>query len=177
MTDLGTTSSFGELIEPATVKIERRLPGPIERVWAYLTESDLRRQWLASGEMDARVGGSVEFVWRNDELTDPPGPRPAGFAAQHSMVCEVTECDPPHRLAITWGSTGGVRFELKPLGHDVLLTLIHRRVLDRGILLRVSAGWHGHLDILASRLTGTTPKPFWDNFTRLNAEYDRRLPA
>ena len=28
------------LIEPGTVKLERLLPGPVERVWAYLTESD-----------------------------------------------------------------------------------------------------------------------------------------
>jgi uncharacterized protein YndB with AHSA1/START domain len=177
MTDTTTLGDFGELIEPATLKIERRLPGPIERVWAYLTESDLRRQWLASGDMDTQVGGSVELVWRNDELTDPPGARPTGFAAQHSMVCQVTECDPPHRLAISWGSTGGVSFELKPVGTEVLLTLVHRRVPDRGILLRVSAGWHGHLDILAARLSGSTPEPFWEKFVRLNAEYDRRLPA
>jgi len=43
----------------------------------------------------------------------------------------------------------------------VLLTLIHRRVTDRAILLRVSAGWHTHLDILVARLSGTQPLPFW----------------
>ena len=30
------------LIEPGTVKMERLLPGPVERVWAYLTESKKR---------------------------------------------------------------------------------------------------------------------------------------
>ena len=51
MTANALLDPYGRLIEPATLKIERLLPGPIERVWAYLTESDLRRQWLASGEM------------------------------------------------------------------------------------------------------------------------------
>jgi uncharacterized protein YndB with AHSA1/START domain len=37
------TTAYGELIEPTTLKLQRRLPGPIERVWAYVTESDLRR--------------------------------------------------------------------------------------------------------------------------------------
>jgi hypothetical protein len=37
-------SIYGVLTEPATRAIERLLPGPIERIWAYLTESDLRRQ-------------------------------------------------------------------------------------------------------------------------------------
>ena len=41
---------------PDTLTIARLLPGPIERVWAYLTESDLRRKWLAAGEMDLTLG-------------------------------------------------------------------------------------------------------------------------
>jgi uncharacterized protein YndB with AHSA1/START domain len=49
MTELASLDTYGALIEPTTVKIQRLLPGPIERVWAYLTESDLRRQWLAAG--------------------------------------------------------------------------------------------------------------------------------
>ena len=40
---------YGTLIEPTTLKIQRMLPGPIERVWAYLTDSELRRKWLAAG--------------------------------------------------------------------------------------------------------------------------------
>ena len=79
MTELATLDAYGALIEPATVKIQRLLPGPIERVWAYLTESELRRQWLAAGQMEMKVGAPVEFVWRNDELTNPPGQRPPGF--------------------------------------------------------------------------------------------------
>jgi uncharacterized protein YndB with AHSA1/START domain len=44
------------------LRIQRLLPGPIERVWAYLTESDLRRQWLASGTMQLQPGASFELV-------------------------------------------------------------------------------------------------------------------
>ena len=71
MTMLETPDAYGALIEPATVKIARLLPGPIERVWAYLTESDLRRRWLASGVMELKVGAPFELVWRNGDLTDP----------------------------------------------------------------------------------------------------------
>ena len=49
MTDLATVDPYGVLTEPATLTIQRFLPGPVERVWAYLTESDLRRKWLAAG--------------------------------------------------------------------------------------------------------------------------------
>ena len=56
------SEAYGEMVEPATLKIERTLPGPIERVWAYLTESDKRRKWLASGNMDLREDGDFELV-------------------------------------------------------------------------------------------------------------------
>lgn len=169
--------AYGELIEPTTLRIQRHLPGPIERIWAYLTDSDLRRQWLASGAMELQAGAPFEFVWRNDELTDPPGARPEGFGAEHRMECRIVECDPPRRLAITWGQSGGVTFELEPAGDRVLLTLTHRRLPDRATLLNVSAGWHAHFDILVARLANARPEPFWDHWRGLKADYDRRLPA
>ncbi len=177
MTDAVTRDAYGVLTEPTTLTIQRRLPGPIERVWAYLTESDLRRQWLAAGEMEMKVGAPVELVWRNDELSNPPGQRPPGFPEEHRMQCHITELDPPRKLAITWGSTGGVSFELEPRGKDVLLTVIHRRVTDRTTLLNVSGGWHMHLDVLVARLAGKEPPPFWDGWSRLKQEYERRMPG
>jgi uncharacterized protein YndB with AHSA1/START domain len=48
------------LLASDTVRFERTLPGPIERVRAFLTVSDKRAQWLAAGEMELRIGGSVE---------------------------------------------------------------------------------------------------------------------
>jgi uncharacterized protein YndB with AHSA1/START domain len=178
MTELAALDAYGALIEPATLKIQRLLPGPIERVWAYLTESELRRTWLAAGPMEMKVGAPFEFVWRNNELTEPPGQRPAGFADEHRMQSRITELDPPHKLAIAWGSASGeVSFELEPKDDEVLLTLIHRRAPDRANLLSVSAGWHAHLDILVARASGREPAPFWDAWSRLHKEYDRRLPA
>jgi uncharacterized protein YndB with AHSA1/START domain len=90
MTDLKTDDGYGVLTEPATLTIQRFLPGPIERVWAYLTEGDLRRQWLAAGEMEMKVGAPFEFVWHNDELTDPPGQRAPGFSDEHRMESRIT---------------------------------------------------------------------------------------
>jgi uncharacterized protein YndB with AHSA1/START domain len=177
MTDLATLDAYGVLTEPATLTIRRLLPGPAERIWAYLTQSDLRRQWLAAGEMELTVGAPFEFVWRNDELTSPSGRRPAGAAEEHRMQMRITELDPPRKLGITWGSTGGVSFTLEPQGQEVLLTVTHHRVPDRSTLLNVSAGWHMHLDILAAVVRGETPEPFWDGVGRLKQDYERRLPA
>jgi uncharacterized protein YndB with AHSA1/START domain len=177
MTKPATLDSYGVLTEPATVRIQRLLPGPIERVWAYLTESELRRKWLAAGEMRMEVGAPFELVWRNGELTHPPGKRPPGFGDEHRMQSRIIELDPPRKLAIAWQGSGGVSFELEPRGNEVLLTVIHRHLPDRSTLLMVSAGWHMHLDVLVARATRKEPAPFWDGWSRLEKEYDRRLPA
>ncbi len=177
MSELATLDAYGVLTEPATLKIERLLPGPIERIWAYLTESELRRQWLAAGKMEMKIGAPVELVWRNDELTSPPGQRPPGFPDEQRMPSRITELDPPRKLAIAWGGGGEVSFALDPQGSEVLLTVIHRRLPDRATMLMIGAGWHMHLDILAARATGREPEPFWDGWSRLRTEYDLRLPA
>src|SRR5689334_18757933 len=109
-----TPSAYGALTGPAELTIQRLLPGPIERVWAYLTDSDLRKQWLASGDMQMSVGAPFEFVWRNDELSNPPAKRPEGFSAEHRMQSEIVEVDPPRKITFTWAPRGEVTFELKP---------------------------------------------------------------
>ena len=177
MNKSATRDAFGTLIEPTTVKIQRLLPGPIERIWAYLVESDKRRKWLAAGQMELKVGAPFELVWRNGELTNPPGKRPDGFGEEHRMASRITELDPPRKIAFTWDSSGDVSIELEKQGGDVLLTLIHRRLPNRNYMLRVSAGWHAHLGVLVARVRGEEPEPFWDGWKRLTEEYDQRLPA
>ena len=177
MTVTHATDTYGTLIEPATLNIQRLLPGPIERVWAYLTENNLRRTWLAAGQMETKIGAAFELVWRNDELTNPPGQRPAGFGEEHRMQSRIVEVNPPRKLVFTWGESAEVAIELQPKGDKVLLNLIHRRVTERAMLLNVSAGWHTHLDILCARLGGIEPLPLWDQWSRLRAEYEHRLPS
>jgi uncharacterized protein YndB with AHSA1/START domain len=177
MNDIPTIDAFGTLSEPATLTIRRLLPGPIERVWAYLTESDLRRKWLASGDMEMKAGAPFTLTWRNEELSDPPGKRPDGFSAEHSMECRITELDPPRKISFTWSNSGDVTFALSPKGDKVLLTVTHRRLPNRNTMLMVGAGWHQHLDTLVARVNGEAPQPFWDGWRRLKEEYDRRLPA
>jgi uncharacterized protein YndB with AHSA1/START domain len=177
MTDVASLDDHGVLIEPATLRIQRLLPGPIERVWAWLTESDLRRRWLAAGDMEMKTGAPFELVWRNDELTDPPGRKPEGFGSEHRMQSHIVALDPPHELTFVWNGSGDVTFALEPQGNEVLLTVTHRRLPDRDTILKVSAGWHMHLDILTARARGQEPAPFWDGWLRLKEDYDRRLPA
>lgn len=177
-------NEYGVVTEPRTVRFERLLPGPIERVWSYLTDSAKRGTWLAAGEMDLRVGGRVEHVFRNSELTEhdeAPPPKYAKEAAEMRMEGRITACEPPRLLAYTWGESAAedseVTFELAPQAEKVLLVLTHRRLAGRDELLSVAGGWHAHLGILADRLADRTPSGFWATHTRLEAEYARRIPA
>src|SRR5436190_19575942 len=162
------TDVYGTLIEPTTLKIQRLLPGPVERIWAYLTDSELRRKWLAAGAMDMKVGAPFELTWRNAELSDTPGARPDGFPEQHSMQSRITELEPMRKLSIAWNNSGDVTFELEPKGSGVLLTVIHRRLPDRSTMLKVSAGWHMHLDVLVARASDKDPPPLRDGWARLH---------
>ncbi|WP_269931540.1 SRPBCC family protein [Aminobacter sp. HY435] len=176
---------YGVVTESGTLRIERLLPGPIERLWRYLTDADKRATWLAGGPMELRAGGKVENIFRNSALTrndDPPPPHMAAFA-EHKVVGEITACEPPHLLAYSWGGraeageSSEVRFELESRDDKVLLTVTHRRLTGHGAMLNVAAGWHAHLGILADRLAGREPEGFWKAHTRLVADYAARIAA
>ena len=177
-------SEYGVVTEAGTVRFERVLPGPIERVWPYLTESKERGKWLASGEMDLRVGGRVELKFRHADLSPHAEPTPDKYKKYEegaSVYGRITRCDPPRLLSYTWDEDSGddseVTFELTPRDEDVLLVLTHRRIADRATMVSVASGWHTHLGILEDNLNGSEPRPFWSTQAQLEAEYERRLPA
>jgi uncharacterized protein YndB with AHSA1/START domain len=172
------------LVEPGTLRFERILPGPIERVWAYLTESDKRAQWLAAGEMEPRVGGTVELKFYHSSLSRNTAPPPEQYKNQQEgqgTSHTVTRFEPPRLLGLTWGSgkdgPSEVTFELTPQGDKVRLVLTHRRLRDRKAMLAVGPGWHSHLAVLVDRLEGREPAAFWAVFIQARSEYEKRLPA
>ncbi|HWK15353.1 MAG TPA: SRPBCC domain-containing protein [Rhizobiaceae bacterium] len=169
----------GTITEPGTVRIERLLPGSAERLWSYLTESDKRRQWLAAGEMELKLGGAVAHLFRHHELSTEPTPeRYRDMAASPVMTGTVTECDPPRMLAYTWPGDNGaseVTFELFPEGGNVLLVITHRRLPDEETMVSVAAGWDAHLGILIDRLNGAVPRRFWSEHERLAAAYREKF--
>ena len=170
------TEPRSTLIPPATVRLERLLPGPVERVWAYLTESTKRATWLAAGEFDLRVGGSIELHFDNDKLPNDAGHGDKG--GRHTFTGKITRCEPLRALGHTWiwdGKLSEVLYELTPKGKDVLLTIHHKLPDDRGIKVSVSGGWVVHTGILADHLNGVKPRPFWSTHDRLVKEYETAM--
>jgi uncharacterized protein YndB with AHSA1/START domain len=162
------------LIKPSTIRFERLLPGPIERVWAYLTESKKRATWLAAGEFDLRVGGKIELIFDNDSLSEdtPKGGGTRRFEGR------VTRLEPLRALGHTWdwdGKASEVLYELTPKGKDVLLTIHHRLPEDGGMITGVGAGWQVHTGILSDQLNGVKPRPFWSTHDRLMKEFEATM--
>lgn len=154
---------------------ERLLPGPIDRVFAFLTEPDKRGLWLCFGEVDPQLGGTVRMVFHNDRLAPSDQPIPERYKPYDGAAFEgqVTAFEPPRRFAHTWDGTQ-VEFVLEPLEDGrVRLTLTQTGLegADRDARIGTLAGWHTHFDILASRLSETEPESFWTAHARHEARY------
>ena len=168
----------GEVTEPGTFRIERLLPGPIERVWSYLTEPEKRRRWFGAGPMELRAGGRVQLQFKFSQLSAEK--TPPNKADECEVRGRVTRCDPPRLLSYTWGNepnASEVTFELTPRGKDVLLVITHRRLGDRGTMVSVASGWHTHLGLLADLLNGGEPRPFWTTKIRVEEQYLKRFES
>jgi uncharacterized protein YndB with AHSA1/START domain len=178
-------TGYPEVLSPTEIRFERLLPGPIENVWSYLTDSKKRGEWLASGPMELRVGGKVSLRFKHAELSSLKAPPPERFAKMdaegHHAEETITVFDPPRRLAFTWGSQGGapseVMFELASRGDKVVLTLTHRKLPNDAERTGTAGGWHCHLTILVEKLEGRTPPAFWDVFRMIDAEYAKGIPG
>ncbi len=140
------------------LRFERRLAHPAEKVWTALTEPAQLATWFpAQVEIDLTLGGKMRFVFANGE-----GPTLDGT---------VTELDPPHVLAYTWGDSL-LRWELRPDGQGCRLVFTH--TFDaRDEAAKFAAGWHLCLDALGSLLDGEPVAGSRDRWAELNEGYVR----
>lgn len=177
-------SEYGELLDEQTVRFERLLPGPIERVWAFLIESDKRAQWLCSGDIETLEGGRVDMHFHNlsisrssvDDIARPE--KYEDRPEEISFTGSVTRCEPMRLVEHTWefdDENSLVCYELTEEGDKVRLVLTHTRLETDDIVLSVSGGWHTHLNILEDVLAGGALRPFYKMQTELEAEYKKRL--
>lgn len=117
-----TDTPHADHVTPAMLRFERLLDAPVDKVWQYLVDPDLRARWFMAGPTDARVGGSIGLTMDHDRLSDRDVPTPERYRPYigHSWSERITRYEPPKLLAFTWenGDAGEVTIELDDAGND-----------------------------------------------------------
>ena len=154
-----------EKIAPDTIRLERTLDAPVENVWRYLTEAELRSQWFMGGT-DATPGGEFDLLVDHDKLSDDKDvPYPESYAEFKGAVWaeQVIRFDPPRLLETTFqgGKNGTVTYELSPDGDRTRLVLTHSGIVSPVGAQDFGSGWNSHLTVLEERLAGRGVKDFW----------------
>ncbi len=154
----------GELIGKDVVRFTRRLPGPITRVWDFITGSDHLSAWIGNGVIEPRVGGKVDI--------------------DGHISGNVVEWSRPQRLSYTWvvgrGGDGGEKltslliFDLAEEGDDVVLTLTHGKQLP-GFHALSMMGWFSLLNALEAAIAGKPAPDRGQNFQRVLPVYEARV--
>lgn len=156
----------GQTAKETVVVFERLLPGPIERVWDFLTKGEHLAQWYGGSpmkyEIEPREGGAVNL-------------------GNGHVRGVVTQWQPLKRLTHTWNlfsenetesrfPESYVSFELQAQGNDVLLKLSHRPILE-GFEGFTQMGWHSFLDLLGALARGEPLEPVDGLMRRNGAQY------
>jgi uncharacterized protein YndB with AHSA1/START domain len=153
-----------ERLAPDAIRLERLLDAPAEKVWRYLTEAELRRQWFMGGT-DARPGSEFELLVDHDNLSDDEVPYPESYAASKGVRFgeKVIRFEPPRLLETTFqgGKNGTVTYELHPEGERTRLVLTHSGIASPVGAQDFGSGWNSHLTVLQERLAGRSVKNFW----------------
>jgi uncharacterized protein YndB with AHSA1/START domain len=175
-------------IDDHTIQFVRILPGPIEKIWDYLVDSEKRGQWFAKGAFPAKVGEPFELRWKHSELSPNSAPPPESMAEMdktgHKATNILLKIEPPHLLAFTFGGSkmhpdkiSEVEFKLTqegpPADNKVRFTLTHSKIPDESYRTGVTGGWQSHLEMLQYRAEGKTPPAFWDVWRDVQAAYGK----
>jgi len=176
-----TNEQYGKFINRAEVRLTRLLPGPIERVWEFLTDPEKRARWFAGGICEPKVGGKNDLVFQHKNLSpteEPPEQYKQMNNEGFTMPSTILRWEPPRLLCYTFDDASEVTFELTEQGKNVLLVLTHRASgEDIPSIPGYASGWHTHFDLLLALLEGTPPPLFWSTHKRLKTEYANAYAA
>jgi uncharacterized protein YndB with AHSA1/START domain len=166
---------------PTTISMDRLLPAPIDTVWSYLIDPDLRAKWLGAGPMGVAIGAPLTLVFRPGDLSgglDRDGNPVASGTVYHELHGVITRYEPPHVLAFNWQADGKgseCTLELTAEGNQTRLHLTHIRIDSADRRAGTATGWHVHIGILSDVLAGRKPRLFWPENKRLGPDYAKLM--
>ena len=164
--------------EPDAIRLERMLDAPLETVWRYLTEADLRREWFMGGT-DATADGEFELLNDHDNLSTDDVPYPESYAPYKGRTWteRIVRFEPPRVLETTFqsGKNGNVTYELFDEGGRTRLVLTHRGIVSGTGAQDFGSGWNSHLTVLQKKLAGESVRDFWALHAKSREEIARAL--
>jgi uncharacterized protein YndB with AHSA1/START domain len=164
MTEAVAASAPIKRIAPDAIRLERLLDAPVDKVWRYLTEAELRQQWFMGGT-DATGVGEFELLVDHDKLSAKKVPYPESYESFKGTIWteKVIRFEPPRLLETTFqgGKNGKVTYELFPDGDRTRLVLTHSEIQSASGFQDFGGGWTSHLAVLEERLAGRTVENFW----------------
>jgi uncharacterized protein YndB with AHSA1/START domain len=167
-----------ERTAPDTIRLERIFDAPVEKVWRYLTEAELRQQWFMGGT-DATGVGEFELLVDHDKLSSEKVPYPESYECFKGAVWteKVIRFEPPRLLETTFegGKNGTVTYELFPDGERTRLVLTHSGIVSPVGAQDFGGGWNSHLAVLEEKLAGRSVRNFWELHARSREEVRRAL--
>lgn len=131
----------------SVLRLERRFPHKLEKVWRALTDPQQLGQWYPAipVEMEPRLGGAIRFDYGQGTpttavITALDGPQLFAFTEQALMQTERE-------------SQSLLRFETHPEAGGCLL-VFRQTFSDRPAAAIYAAGWQACFDALAQLLNG-----------------------
>jgi uncharacterized protein YndB with AHSA1/START domain len=149
-----------------TLRYERHLAHPPEKVWRALTDPAELSHWFPQDlEGTFAPGARLRFQFRGEP------PVLGGKVIDH-FTGEVLEIDPPRLLAYSW-SGDVLRWTLTPDGDGCLLVFTDT-FAEHGKAARDGAGWSVCLEALDAHLDGK-PRPEGNRWREFYDRYAGRF--
>ena len=131
------------------VEHEIRIEAPQEHVFRLLSDQAEMARWMPVSLFEPHVGGRFEMA-----------------AGEWVAFGEVTELDPPRRVAYTWdwrneplGARTDVTFDLEADGQATILRLRHTGFATPEQATSHSTGWSHYEERLSAAASGRDPGP------------------
>jgi len=146
--------STEQSLSETTLRVEREIAAPVEKVYEAWTNPEIMFQWMGPGEVgckkvdiDLKQGGKYLI-----HMVSPD-------CENHVAIGEYKEITPNKRLQFTWSWEGGevtdtlVTVDFETVGDSTKVTLLHENFPTKEAAEKHTQGWNGCLEGLANYLS------------------------